>query len=156
MIMAALWRYVVLAVCAVRNLLSQIQVLLQNWSLSVSLARESSFSANKITMEKDLANGSPMQGEEFCLESLSKCNPNKLQSGLSMCSWRLNVFPLLTKSRRCVTCFVVMSGSNSGLEDDPQWAFRNTTRFQTFPQVLLHVLDLNCSGDLYVMLIWNI
>ena len=41
-------------------------------------------------------------------------------------------------------------------EEDPQWAFRSTTRFQTFPQVLYHVLESDCSGDLFAMLIWNI
>ena len=41
-------------------------------------------------------------------------------------------------------------------EDDPQWAFRSTTRFQSFPQVLLHVLESSCSGDLFAMLTWNI
>nr|POE73679.1 hypothetical protein CFP56_63328 [Quercus suber] len=69
---------------------------------------ESSFNANKITVEKDLAIGSPVQG--------------------------------LTRV----------------WEDDPQWAFRSTTKFQTFPQVLLHVLESDCSGDLFAMLIWNI
>ncbi|KAL0011488.1 hypothetical protein SO802_006596 [Lithocarpus litseifolius] len=41
-------------------------------------------------------------------------------------------------------------------EDDPQWAFGRTTRFQSFPQVLLHVLEWGCSGDLFTMLTWNI
>ena len=41
-------------------------------------------------------------------------------------------------------------------EDDPQQAFRSTTRFQTFPHVLLHVLESDCSDDLFAMLIWNI
>nr|POE73735.1 hypothetical protein CFP56_78752 [Quercus suber] len=41
-------------------------------------------------------------------------------------------------------------------EDDPQWAFRSTTRFQNFPQVLLYVLDSDCSDDMFAMLIWNI
>ena len=41
-------------------------------------------------------------------------------------------------------------------EDDPQQAFRSTTRFQSFPQVLLHVLESSCSGDLFAMLTWNI
>ena len=41
-------------------------------------------------------------------------------------------------------------------EDDPQWAFRSSTGFQNFTQVLLHVLDSDCNSELFAMLVWNI
>ena len=41
-------------------------------------------------------------------------------------------------------------------EDNLQWNFRSNTRFQTFPQLLLHVLDSGCSGEFFAMLTWTI
>ena len=90
--------------------------------------------------------------------------------------WRACRNAIPTKSnlvQRCVledsTCPLCSQGAEDVLhslwscpaltrvwEDDPQWAFQSSTRFQNFPQVLLHVLDSDCSSDMFAMLAWNI
>ena len=41
-------------------------------------------------------------------------------------------------------------------EEDPQWSFRQTSRYYDFTQLLLTVLDLACNVELFATITWTI